>query len=181
MFSLCQKVTVTAEVQVTGKAAVEMSALSKDLVLLISQFLDEEGFKETARMHSCSFLFCRFLSGKLKGGAKRGADSYRFMMEAIEASFVFPLLCLQWSPGDFGAPISHALFSCDGQMVHASFEDGVVSIFDASAQMYCLAFSSTQTIMADHRPMLLSYHDPPPLLTMTFSDGARNGKQGKGN
>nr|TKS11864.1 hypothetical protein D5086_0000068850 [Populus alba] len=27
-----------------------MSALSKDLVLLISQFLDEEGFKETARM-----------------------------------------------------------------------------------------------------------------------------------
>jgi len=36
---------------VTSKAAVEMSALSKDLVLLISQFLDEEGFKETARMY----------------------------------------------------------------------------------------------------------------------------------
>ncbi|KAJ6406193.1 hypothetical protein OIU84_009839 [Salix udensis] len=86
-----------------------------------------------------------------------------------------------WSPGDFGAPISHATFSCDGQMVHASFEDGVVSIFDASAQMYCLVFSSTQTTMADHWPMLLSYNDPPPLLTMTFSDGARNGKQGKGN
>ncbi|KAJ6329978.1 hypothetical protein OIU76_008744 [Salix suchowensis] len=75
---------------------------------------------------------------------------------------------LAWSPGDFGAPISHATFSCDGQMVHASFEDGVVSIFDASAQMYCLAFSSTQTTMADHWLMLLSYHDPPPLLTMTF-------------
>ncbi|KAJ6697803.1 TOPLESS-RELATED PROTEIN 1-RELATED [Salix purpurea] len=47
---------------------------------------------------------------------------------------------LAWSPGDFGAPISHATFSFDGQMVHASFEDGVVSIFDASAQMYCFAF-----------------------------------------
>jgi hypothetical protein len=30
---------------------VTMAALCKDLVLLISQFLDEEGFKETARMY----------------------------------------------------------------------------------------------------------------------------------
>ncbi|KAJ6743723.1 PROTEIN putative-RELATED [Salix viminalis] len=94
---------------------------------------------------------------------------------------LYSLLEFKWSPGDFGAPISHATFSCDGQMVHASFEDGVVSIFDAPAQMYCLVFSSTQTTMADHWSMLLSYNDPPPLLTMTFSDGARNGKQGKGN
>ncbi|KAH8482795.1 hypothetical protein H0E87_030034 [Populus deltoides] len=44
----------------------------------------------------------------------------------------------QWIPGDFAAPISHATFSCDGQMVYASFLDGLVSIFDASDfQLYC--------------------------------------------
>jgi hypothetical protein len=52
LFNLTNPVIwIHLEVQVTSKAAVEMSALSKDLVLLISQFLDEEGFKETARMY----------------------------------------------------------------------------------------------------------------------------------
>ncbi|KAJ6673965.1 PROTEIN putative-RELATED [Salix viminalis] len=44
----------------------------------------------------------------------------------------------QWVPGDFATQISHATFSCDGQMVFASFLDGLVSIFDASDfQLYC--------------------------------------------
>ncbi|KAB5513881.1 hypothetical protein DKX38_027787 [Salix brachista] len=45
---------------------------------------------------------------------------------------------LTWVPGDFATQISHATFSCDGQMVFASFLDGLVSIFDASDfQLYC--------------------------------------------
>ncbi|KAG2700213.1 hypothetical protein I3760_07G221600 [Carya illinoinensis] len=43
------------------------------------------------------------------------------------------LICVkQWVPGEFSAPISDATFSCDGQMVYATFVDGRVAIFDAS-------------------------------------------------
>lgn len=38
-----------------------------------------------ASVQSCSLFFCRFLSGMLKGGTNRGADSCRFPM----AEFLF--------------------------------------------------------------------------------------------
>jgi hypothetical protein len=39
---------------------------------------------------------------------------------------------LQWNIGEFSAPISHATFSCDSQLVYASFVDGTLRIFGAS-------------------------------------------------
>ncbi|XP_011036611.1 PREDICTED: topless-related protein 1-like [Populus euphratica] len=43
------------------------------------------------------------------------------------------LECLkQWIIGEFSAPISHATFSCDSQLVYASFVDGTLRIFGAS-------------------------------------------------
>ncbi|KDP33561.1 hypothetical protein JCGZ_07132 [Jatropha curcas] len=38
----------------------------------------------------------------------------------------------QWTIGEFAAPISHATFSCDSQLVYSSFLDGILRIFSAS-------------------------------------------------
>lgn len=42
------------------------------------------------------------------------------------------LWIIQWAPRDSAAPISHATFSCDSQLVYASFLDGTVCIFTAA-------------------------------------------------
>lgn len=42
------------------------------------------------------------------------------------------LLIIQWAPRESAAPISHATFSCDSQLVYASFLDGTVCIFTAA-------------------------------------------------
>jgi WD40 repeat protein len=43
------------------------------------------------------------------------------------------LECLkQWAPRDSSAPISHATFSCDSQLIYASFLDATVCVFNAS-------------------------------------------------
>ncbi|KAG6770776.1 hypothetical protein POTOM_026470 [Populus tomentosa] len=63
----------------TSKAAVEMSALSKDLVLFISQFLDEEGFKETARMlerESSYYFNMKFFEDMICSGDWDEAERY---------------------------------------------------------------------------------------------------------
>lgn len=39
---------------------------------------------------------------------------------------------LQWAPRDSSAPISHATFSCDSQLIYASFLDATVCVFNAS-------------------------------------------------
>lgn len=39
---------------------------------------------------------------------------------------------LQWSPKDtLTAPISSAIYSCDGLLVYAGFCDGAIGVFDA--------------------------------------------------
>lgn len=39
---------------------------------------------------------------------------------------------LQWSPKDtLPAPISSAIYSCDGLLVYAGFCDGAIGVFDA--------------------------------------------------
>lgn len=41
---------------------------------------------------------------------------------------------LQWSPRDsLPAPISSAIYSCDGLLVYAGFCDGAVGVFDAES------------------------------------------------
>lgn len=42
------------------------------------------------------------------------------------------ILFFQWLPRDSAAPISHATFSCDSQMVYASFLDASVCVFTAA-------------------------------------------------
>jgi len=45
---------------------------------------------------------------------------------------------IQWVSGEFSAPISDATFSCDNQMVYASFVDGSVAIFYAlNLELHC--------------------------------------------
>ncbi|KAJ6434894.1 hypothetical protein OIU84_000187 [Salix udensis] len=56
-----------------------MAALCKDLVLLISQFLDEEGFKETARMlerESCYYFSMKFFEEMIRSGNWDEAERY---------------------------------------------------------------------------------------------------------
>ncbi|XP_031279576.1 topless-related protein 1-like [Pistacia vera] len=49
----------------------------------------------------------------------------------------------QWVVGESSAPISHATFSCDSQLVYSSFVDGAVRIFNASnLQLRCRIGSS---------------------------------------
>jgi len=41
---------------------------------------------------------------------------------------------MQWSPRDsLSAPISSAIYSCDGMLVYAGFCDGAVGVFDADS------------------------------------------------
>lgn len=47
--------------------------------------------------------------------------------------FLSPI-CWQWSPKDaLAAPISCAIYSCDGLLVYATFCDGAVGVFDADS------------------------------------------------
>lgn len=49
----------------------------------------------------------------------------------------------QWTVGESSAPISHATFSCDSQLVYSSFLDGTVGIFNSShLQLRCQINSS---------------------------------------
>ncbi|GLT77952.1 hypothetical protein SLA2020_495050 [Shorea laevis] len=54
------------------------------------------------------------------------------------------LTCVeQWVSGEFSAPISDATFSCDNQMVYASFVDGSVAIFYALNLELCCRINPT--------------------------------------
>lgn len=44
----------------------------------------------------------------------------------------------QWNVEEPAAPISHATFSCDSQLVYASFMDGTVRVFTSNLQLQCL-------------------------------------------
>ena len=53
-----------------------------------------------------------------------------FIVLSNELNVVFDIL--QWAPHDtFPASISNATYSCDSQLVYASFCDGAVGVFDA--------------------------------------------------
>lgn len=48
------------------------------------------------------------------------------------------VFCLQWIVEESSAPISHAIFSCDSQLIYASFLDGFVRVFGTSnLQLRC--------------------------------------------
>lgn len=52
-------------------------------------------------------------------------------------------LLLQWVPRESDAPISHATYSCDSQLIYASFLDATVCIFTAgNLHMQCCIYPS---------------------------------------
>lgn len=53
----------------------------------------------------------------------------------LQVFFLILLLLWQWLPRD--GIITHATYSCDSQMIFASFMDGSVSVFTAALQLRC--------------------------------------------
>lgn len=66
-------------------------------------------------------------------------------------SQVFYFFNIQWDSGEFSAPISDATFSCDNQMVYASFVDGSVAIFDALNLEPCCRINPTAYLPCNAR------------------------------
>jgi hypothetical protein len=78
------------------------------------------------------FLNYIFIKGWLK-------YIYRSMTKGALGLVILPLnfywyLNMQWSPRDaLPAPISSAIYSCDGLLVYATFCDGAVGVFEAES------------------------------------------------
>lgn len=55
------------------------------------------------------------------------------LLYSFSHACTYPMfLAMQWSPRDLlAAPISSAIYSCDGMLVYAGFCDGAVGIFDS--------------------------------------------------
>jgi WD40 repeat protein len=69
----------------------------------------------------------------------------------------------QWVPRENSAPISHATFSCDSQLVYASFVDATVCVFSAShLRLRCritpLAYLSPNVSNAKVYPLVIAAH-----------------------
>ncbi|KAA8521601.1 hypothetical protein F0562_012274 [Nyssa sinensis] len=83
----------------------------------------------------------------------------------------------QWFPGESFAPISHATFSCDGQLVYASFLDGIVGIFGASnlhlQRLINPAAYLPFTSRHDVYPLVIAAH---PQLPNQFAVGLSSGE-----
>ncbi|XP_021906564.1 protein TOPLESS [Carica papaya] len=88
------------------------------------------------------------------------------------------LECLkQWGPRESSAPITHATFSCDSQLVYASFMDATVSVFSAlnlrlrctiNPSAYLPASVSNSTV----HPLVIAAHPQEPnQFALGLSDG----------
>nr|KYP56781.1 Vegetative incompatibility protein HET-E-1 [Cajanus cajan] len=88
------------------------------------------------------------------------------------------LECLkQWFPRDSAAPISHATFSCDSQLVYASFLDATVCVFSASnLRLRCRinpsAYLSASVSSSNVQPLVITAHPQEPnQFAVGLSDG----------
>ena len=62
----------------------------------------------------------------------------------FSSKYLMIVVCFQWIVKESSAPISHAIFSCDSQLIYASFFDGTVCVFGASnLQLQCLINPTT--------------------------------------
>ncbi|OIW15816.1 hypothetical protein TanjilG_04351 [Lupinus angustifolius] len=89
------------------------------------------------------------------------------------------LECLkQWSPRDSAAPISHATFSCDSQLIYASFLDTTVCVFSASnlilrCRINPSAYLSASVSNSNVQPLVIAAHPHEPnQFAVGLSDGA---------
>ncbi|XP_027083394.1 protein TOPLESS-like [Coffea arabica] len=84
----------------------------------------------------------------------------------------------QWLPRESGAPISHATFSCDSQLVYASFLDDAVCVFTAThLQMRCRisppAYLPNSISNSNVQPLVIAAHPQDPnQFAIGLSDGA---------
>ncbi|XP_015069640.1 protein TOPLESS-like [Solanum pennellii] len=88
------------------------------------------------------------------------------------------LECLkQWVPRESDAPISHATYSCDSQLIYASFLDATVCIFTAgSLLMQCCIFPSAYLSPgisnSNIHPVVVAAHpEDPNQFALGMSDG----------
>ncbi|XP_020977182.1 protein TOPLESS isoform X1 [Arachis ipaensis] len=88
------------------------------------------------------------------------------------------LECLkQWFPQSSAAPISHATFSCDSQLIYASFLDATVCVFSASnLRLRCRvnpsAYLSAGVSSSNVQPLVIAAHPQEPnQFAVGLSDG----------
>ncbi|KAL8099074.1 protein TOPLESS-like [Apium graveolens] len=83
----------------------------------------------------------------------------------------------QWVPRESAAPISHATFSCDSQLVYASFLDASVCVFTAThLRLRCrispLVYLSPNVSNANIHPLVIAAHPQEPnQFALGLSDG----------
>ncbi|KAI5337505.1 PREDICTED: topless-related [Prunus dulcis] len=83
----------------------------------------------------------------------------------------------QWVPRDSAAPISHATFSCDSQLVYASFLDATVCVFSAAnLRLRCRINPSVYlpaNVSNNVQPLVIAAHPQEPnQFALGLSDGA---------
>ncbi|XP_055825437.1 protein TOPLESS-like isoform X2 [Solanum dulcamara] len=87
------------------------------------------------------------------------------------------LECLkQWVPRGHAAPISHVTFSCDSQLIYASFLDATVCVFTAGhLHMQCRIIPSaylSPSISSNIHPIVVAAHpEDPNQFALGMSDG----------
>ncbi|KAA8521604.1 hypothetical protein F0562_012277 [Nyssa sinensis] len=87
------------------------------------------------------------------------------------------LECLkQWAIGPFCARISHATFSCDSQLIYASFLDGTVLIFSASDLLLQCEINPTAYLPSDisssiHPLVVAAHPQKPNQFALGLTDG----------
>ncbi|XP_070669772.1 topless-related protein 1 isoform X1 [Malus domestica] len=72
----------------------------------------------------------------------------------------------QWIVEEPAAPISHATFSCDSQLVYASFMDGTVRVFTSNLQLQCQinpnAYLPPDVSSSASHPLVIAAHPQEP-------------------
>ncbi|PPR80534.1 hypothetical protein GOBAR_AA40176 [Gossypium barbadense] len=82
----------------------------------------------------------------------------------------------QWVPRDSSAPITHATFSCDSQLVYASFLDASVCVFTAANLRLCCRINPSAylptNISSNVHPLVIAAHPSEPNeFALGLSDG----------
>ncbi|KAJ1396726.1 WD40/YVTN repeat-like-containing domain superfamily [Sesbania bispinosa] len=108
-------------------------------------------------------------------------DQFRFLVVHETQLAIYEatkLECLkQWFPRDSAAPISHATFSCDSQLIFASFLDATICVFSASnLRLRCRinpsAYLSASVSSSNVQPLVIAAHPQEPnQFAVGLSDG----------
>lgn len=81
----------------------------------------------------------------------------------------------QWIVEEPAAPISHATFSCDSQLVYASFMDGTVRVFTSNLQLQCQinpnAYLPPDVSSASHPLVIAAHPQEPNQFAIGLTDG----------